>query len=668
MATKRKATKKATQTRKRGGSPRTASHRAVAVATSARRSVKERTAAAAQSPLAVCESEKDFQAMLKVLCDTTEPVKVRLAALQSLQAASFSVLSFEGCRGDYIATLRQVAEDHDPELRQRALGMLMREKDGFAQKKLLEGLRDPDKALLPPEKALQLLSYDVHADAYEAARAIVRKPPNEAARREALRLLAADATAAPLFEKLLLDKNELREIRQIAASALYALQAGEDAKARARHPDGQVGLRRHQGDKPHGTDAAWRRDAFQDAALMKSVGRFSTGKTPPKYKQTRPTVPQQVRPVRSSSMLRDVSSTMAEPKFAALVDEHRGRCGAARRAARVCCAKTMPFIAGGVRRRSCGCAAGCCWPLNALGFRTPRWLSCSKSSTPASIPILSPRRRVRCAPTAGQTRRSHHSSWARWPTYVIATNRYLSMRTASMRCRLPAAVPVRELLATLAWLGPHAASAVPELEALRAPGGLPPSCVATSSVRCRPFLVTPASRRRRRRYGFVLWPTGCRWRRAVTGPRTIDSVLLEDHAGDRISFNAFFRGQPSIVVFFYTRCDNPLKCSLSVAKLARAQQLLDAQGVADRIRTAAVTYDPAFDLPARLRVYGLDRGVRMDAGHRLFRAVTGNRGRAGSLRPGRQLCGVAGEPSPHRAPHPRCANPHCRLLRAPALG
>ena len=104
----------------------------------------------------------------------------------------------------------------------------------------------------------------------------------------------------------------------------------------------------------------------------------------------------------------------------------------------------------------------------------------------------------------------------------------------------------------------------------------------------------------------------------------IDSVLLEDHAGDRISFNAFFRGQPSIVVFFYTRCDNPLKCSLSVAKLAQAQQLLDAQGVADRIRTAAVTYDPAYDLPARLRVYGLDRGVRMDAGHRLFRAVTGN--------------------------------------------
>ena len=115
-----------------------------------------------------------------------------------------------------------------------------------------------------------------------------------------------------------------------------------------------------------------------------------------------------------------------------------------------------------------------------------------------------------------------------------------------------------------------------------------------------------------------------RRRRAAAAPRGSNSVLLEDHAGDRISFKAFFHGQPSIVAFFYTRCDNPLKCSLTIAKLARVQQLLAAERVADRIRTAAITYDPAFDLAPRLRVYGQDRGVRMDAGHRLFRAVSGN--------------------------------------------
>ncbi len=176
----------------------------------------------AEVPLAVCESDKNLQAMLNVLRNKDEPVEVRLAALQSLQAASFSVVAFESCRGDYIATLRAVADDPDPELRQRVLGLLAREKDGFAQKKLLDGLKNPDKALVPPEKALQLLSYDVHADAYSAAREIVKKPPNDDARREALRLLAGDARAAPIFEKLLRDKKELREIRQISASALQA--------------------------------------------------------------------------------------------------------------------------------------------------------------------------------------------------------------------------------------------------------------------------------------------------------------------------------------------------------------------------------------------------------------------------------------------------------------
>jgi HEAT repeat protein len=291
MATKRKAAKKTRRApkrraSKRGASPTTTAHRAVAITADARRPAKERTAAAAAVPLAVCESEDDFQAMLKVLRDGQAPVKVRLAALQAIQAASFSVLAFEGCRGDYIATLRQVAEDRDPELRQRVLGMLMREKDGFAQKKLLEGLHDPDKALLPPEKALQLLGNDVHADTYEVARAIVRKPPNEAARREALRLLGADATAAPLFEKLLLDKDELREIRQIAASALYALQPDRMQK-HAR----DILLDKSDYDDIKATSLSaltqlGDETLSDDKALMKSVDRFSTGKTTARYKQT----------------------------------------------------------------------------------------------------------------------------------------------------------------------------------------------------------------------------------------------------------------------------------------------------------------------------------------------------------------------------------------------
>ena len=218
MTTKRKATQKSKAKR-----PRSA-RAAMSVATSENKAVKERVQAMAEVPLAICENDKDLQSMLGVLRNQDEPIEVRLAALQSLQAASFSVIAFESCRSDYIATLRKVATDPDPELRQRALGMLAREKDNFAIKKLLDGLKDPDKALVPPEKALQLLSYDIHAEAYPVARAIVNKPPSDDAKREALRLLAADAKSAPIFEKLLRDKDEKAEIRQVAASALQALK------------------------------------------------------------------------------------------------------------------------------------------------------------------------------------------------------------------------------------------------------------------------------------------------------------------------------------------------------------------------------------------------------------------------------------------------------------
>lgn len=223
MAKKRKTTKRAQPAREKPAA-RMSTRRALSLATSARKPVAERVAALAEVPLAVCEEDENLQAVLDVLRNQEEPVEVRLAALQSLQAASFSVIAFESCRGDYIATLRQIADDPDPELRQRVLGILAREKDGFAQKKLQEGLRDPEKALVPPEKALQLLGYDVHAEAYAVAREIVEKPPNSAAKREALRLLAADATAAPLFEKILRDKDETPEIRQISAAALQTIR------------------------------------------------------------------------------------------------------------------------------------------------------------------------------------------------------------------------------------------------------------------------------------------------------------------------------------------------------------------------------------------------------------------------------------------------------------
>jgi protein SCO1/2 len=190
---------------------------------------------------------------------------------------------------------------------------------------------------------------------------------------------------------------------------------------------------------------------------------------------------------------------------------------------------------------------------------------------------------------------------------------------------------VHELLATLSWFGPLAQGVLPELLTLqsRAGGG---SRKLRLAVERTVHAITTAARAPQPAMhacccdgssdgpaGITFWPLASR-----RGTELIEVVVLEDQEGELITFKNFFKGHPTVVIFFYTRCDNPMKCSLTVAKLARVQGLLDARGFGDRINTAAITYDPAFDRPDRLRIYARDRGVRMDARHRMLRSIDGN--------------------------------------------
>ncbi len=188
--------------------------------------------------------------------------------------------------------------------------------------------------------------------------------------------------------------------------------------------------------------------------------------------------------------------------------------------------------------------------------------------------------------------------------------------------------PVRELLATLAWLGPHARGVLHDLESLRGQAGGPSKKLrididrSVEAIRSdlggESGIETCCTLPGGLSKTFFPWAPGFR-----RGCEPINSVVFEDQEGLSISFKDFFRGRPSIVVFFYTRCDNPLKCSLTITKLARVQKLLEARRLTDEIRTAAITYDPAFDLSERLRGYGQNRGVRLDAHHRMLRATDG---------------------------------------------
>src|SRR5262249_33614141 len=103
----------------------------------------------------------------------------------------------------------------------------------------------------------------------------------------------------------------------------------------------------------------------------------------------------------------------------------------------------------------------------------------------------------------------------------------------------------------------------------------------------------------------------------------LDDVVLQDQDGHSARFADWFHGRPAVVTFFYTRCDNPNKCSLTVTRLAQLQALARERGRQHTFRIAAVTYDPAFDLPDRLRRYGADRGLVFDDDACCLRATDG---------------------------------------------
>jgi len=187
--------------------------------------------------------------------------------------------------------------------------------------------------------------------------------------------------------------------------------------------------------------------------------------------------------------------------------------------------------------------------------------------------------------------------------------------------------PLRELFKTLAWLGSNAEEVLPEIEAL-AQSGLLSKKTLVEAERALQAIRAANTAEPDDDANCCTLPDGLlgkfSWSRNSRGTAApIESTVFEDQDGSKIAFKDFFRGRPSIVVFFYTRCDNPLKCSLTVTKLGRIQKLLEKQGLAQQINTAAITYDPGFDLPNRIRNYGKDRDVRMSAGHRMLRAIDG---------------------------------------------
>ena len=102
-------------------------------------------------------------------------------------------------------------------------------------------------------------------------------------------------------------------------------------------------------------------------------------------------------------------------------------------------------------------------------------------------------------------------------------------------------------------------------------------------------------------------------------PSDLAELALETQDGVQLTFSEVFSGCPTALAFFYTRCPTPEKCSLTVTRLARLARRLEAADVDANI--AGISYDPAFDRPARLKRYGVDRGMVFSPRCSLLRTV-----------------------------------------------
>lgn len=186
-----------------------------------------RIAAIDVASVAAVKTPSVMNLLIKILADPAEDNDVREAALAALQQNSFSATEFRRYAADFRDALRSAATDEDPELRDQAMDILALSGDEYVQRLLVEGLQDAKVALVKPQRALQMIGYDVHAEHYGLLRDIVETSKQPTVRRTALRLLAADSDAKDLFARIAADKSEDSAARSTSAIALQSL-APED--------------------------------------------------------------------------------------------------------------------------------------------------------------------------------------------------------------------------------------------------------------------------------------------------------------------------------------------------------------------------------------------------------------------------------------------------------
>ena len=557
-----------------------------------------REAALTTAPLPEEDLTERVAALLSLLLDRKAPVAERAAALQALGALDFLGPRFEPYRADYKQALRQLATDPRATLREKALELLAIGKDPYAQDLLVKSLENPEEAVVSEAKAMQLLAYDDHAELTPLAQKVYKRSTG-AAREEALRMLATDPSSERLLTRLLKDKSETSSIRRISASGLQSLNPAAFEKTARTDRDRRRRLRRdprHQPRRPRarprgtreargpevrrGRAASLETDQVDGIALVKQA-------LPPRQRDmTAPTVRER----------------WADP--VARIETARQRPDAGRRLLELLPERSPLYAGRGTNDAE---------RLRGYLLASFENVGLPPEAVPFVLEELETGRHPYAVAGAARALRGATRCRAEAPSLLVGAiarlrgnDDVVSFDDFAPEAAIEGSVTALcELATTLSLLGPQAKAALPTLKSARR--------------RRRPTLLALGSRRARRG-ARIARPPGDRGRAAAAPHRSQSSrrrpcrcarrapqpqlatLLLENQDGERLSFAEAFSSRPTALAFFYTRCTNPEKCSLTVTRLARLAQRLAADKLDANV--AGISYDPGWDNPARLRRYG----------------------------------------------------------------
>lgn len=107
--------------------------------------------------------------------------------------------------------------------------------------------------------------------------------------------------------------------------------------------------------------------------------------------------------------------------------------------------------------------------------------------------------------------------------------------------------------------------------------------------------------------------------KSIRNINNIGNLMVQNEDGLTQSLEDVIDHKPTVITFFYTRCMNPNKCTLTINKIGWLQNKLAELRLEHKVNLLAFTYDPNHDTPSKMRAFAENRGLKFDSNTHVLR-------------------------------------------------